>query len=112
MNNQPPPKNQVLDIRNIILFIKNSNLTTKQEKINYLKKYKFIHIDYSFLYNIIINHDLNNNNIKEVKILNQMLSKISDINNNIITKNSGEEQMGKILVDEYVMPMLEKSKNN
>ena len=56
MNNSyqgPPPKKQKLNIRNIFEEVKKSNLNTKEDKINYLKKYKFIEQDYNFLYNII-----------------------------------------------------------
>jgi len=112
MNNGPPPKKQRLDMKSIINFIKNSDLKTKNDKINYLKKYKYIHTDYTFLYNIIINNDLNNNTLKEVNILNQMLAKIGDINDNKLSKKKGEEQIGQVLVDNYVMPMLQKNKKN
>ena len=66
--------------------------------------------DYEFLYKLIINHDLNDNSIKEVNILNQMLEKIEDIKDNKVSQKKGEEQIGKVLVDEYVMPMLNKNK--
>ena len=110
MNQEPPPKKQNLNIKEIVLYIKNSDLKTKEEKVNYLKKYKYINTDYAFLYNIMINYDLNDNTKKEVDILNQMLSKIQDINDKKISKKKGEEQLGQVLVDTYVKPMLEKEK--
>lgn len=114
MNNQeyvgPPPKIQKLDIRAIIDEVKNSNLNTKKDKVNYLKKYKYIEKDYNFLYNIIVNNDLKFGKSKELKILNMMLSKIEDINDKKISQRKGEEDIGSVLVDEYVKPMLEKQK--
>ena len=114
MNNQeysgPPPKIQKLDIRAIIDEVKNSNLNTKKDKVNYLKKYKYIEKDYNCLYNIIVNNDLKFGKSKELKILNMMLSKIEDINDEKISQRKGEEDIGNVLVDEYVKPMLEKQK--
>lgn len=106
----PPPKIQRLDIRAIINEVKSSNLNTKEDKINYLKKYKYIKTDYNFLYNIIINNDLKNGKSKEMNILNMMMSKIDDIKDNKVSKKKGEEEIGQVLVDTYVMPQLEKSK--
>jgi hypothetical protein len=111
MENQgPPPKIQKLDIRSIYEDVKNSNLNTKKDKINYLKKYKYIEKDYNFLYNIIINNDLKNGKLKEIKILNTMLSKIDAIKDNKITKRKGENEIGQVLVDEYIKPQIKKSK--
>ena len=114
MNNQgPPPKIEKLNLKVIINDIKNNaELNTKEKKIKYLKKYKYMQTDYEFLYKLIINYNLNDNTIKEVKILNQMLEKIEDIKDNKVSQKKGEEQIGKVLVDEYVMPMLEKNKKN
>lgn len=109
-NKRPPPKIQKLDIRSIYEDVKNSNLNTKKDKIDYLKKYKYIEKDYNFLYNIIINNDLNHGNSREIKVLNTMLSKIDDIKDNKISKRKGEEEMGQVLVDEYIKPQIEKSK--
>lgn len=109
-NKEPPPKIQKLDIRSIYEDVKNSNLNTKKDKIDYLKKYKYIEKDYNFLYNIIINNDLNHGNSREIKVLNTMLSKIDDIKDNKISKRKGEEEIGQVLVDEYVKPQIEKSK--
>ena len=107
----PPPKIEKLDIKVIINDIKNNaELNTKEKKIKYLKKYRYMQTDYEFLYNLIINNDLNDNTIKEVNILNQMLGKIEDIKDNKVSQKKGEEQIGKVLVDEYVMPMLNKNK--
>jgi len=113
MNNQPqgpPPKIQKLDIRAIYEEVKNSNLNTRKDKINFLKKYKYIEQDYNFLYNIIINNDLKNGQSQELKILNFMLSKIDDIKDNKVSKKKGEESVGQVLVDTYVKPMLDNQK--
>lgn len=113
MNNQhqgPPPKIQKLDIRAIYEEIKNSNLNTRKDKVNFLKKYKYIEKDYNFLYNIIINNDLKNGKSQELQILNFMLSKIDDVNNNKDSKKNIEVEVGQVLVDNYVKPMLEKKK--
>ena len=69
MNQQgPPPKVEPLNIKKIILEIKDSeDLNTKDKKIKHLKKYRYIKTDYEFLYNLIINNDLNDDTIKEVK---------------------------------------------
>lgn len=109
-NKGPPPKIQKLDIRSIYEDVKNSNLNTKKDKIDYLKKYKYIEKDYNFLYNIIINNDLNHGKSREIKVLNTMLSKIDDIKDNKISKRKGEEEIGQVLVDEYIKPQIEKSK--
>lgn len=113
MNNQhqgPPPKIQKLDIRAIYEEIKNSNLNTRKDKVNFLKKYKYIEKDYNFLYNIIINNDLKNGKSQELQILNFMLSKIDDINDKKVSQKKGEEEVGQVLVDTYVKPMLDKKK--
>ena len=111
MENQgPSPKIQKLDIRSIYEDVKNSNLNTKKDKIDYLKKYKYIEKDYNFLYSIIINNDLNHSNSRELKVLNTMLSKIDAIKDNKISKRKGEEEIGQVLVDEYIKPQIEKSK--
>lgn len=107
---EPPPKNKKLDIRAIFEEVKNSNLNTKEDKVNYLKKYKYIEQDYNFLYNIIINNDIKHGQSKEVKILNMMLSKIDDIKDNKVSKKKGEEDIGQVLVDAYIKPQIEKSK--
>ena len=104
-----PEKKERLDIYSIINYIKNSDLKTKIDKINYLKKYKHIHMDYSFLYNIIINNDLNDNTSKEVEILNNMLQNIKDINDQKISKFEGEKEIGELIADTYIKPMLEKN---
>ena len=39
-----------------------------------------------------------------------MLSKIDDIKDNKISKRKGEEEMGQVLVDEYIKPQIQKSK--
>ena len=106
----PPPKIQKLDISGIINEVKSSNLNTKEDKINYLKKYKYIEKDYNFLYNIIIENDLKNSKSKEMNILNMMMSKIDDISNNKVTKRKGEEDIGQILVDTYVKPKMKEAK--
>jgi len=106
----PLPKIQNLDIRSIFEEVKNSNLNTKEDKVNYLKKYKYIEQDYNFLYEIIINNDIKNGKSKEIKILNMMLSKIDDIKDNKISKIKGEEEIGQVLVDFYIKPQIEKSK--
>ena len=106
----PPPKIQKLNIRAVFEEVKNSSLNTKVDKINYLKKYKYIEQDYNFLYNIIINNDLKHSNTKEMKILNMMLSKIDDIKDNKVSKRKGEEDIGQVLVDAYIKPQIEKSK--
>ena len=87
MNQQgPPPKVEPLNIKKIILEIKDSeDLNTKDKKIKHLKKYRYMKTDYEFLYNLIINNDLNDDTIKEVKILNQMLGKI-DFQLNLVYK--------------------------
>ena len=113
MNNQmnePKPKIQKLNIYEIINEVKKSNLNTKDDKINYLKKYKYIENDYTFLYNIIINNDLKNSTSKEMKILNIMLDKVNQLNNNDINKRKCDEDIGQVLVDEYVKPLIEKNK--
>lgn len=107
---EPPPKKERLDVYSIINYIKNSDLKNKRDKINYLKKYKYIHIDYSFLYNIIINNDLNNNTSKEVEILNKMLQNIKDINEQKVSKFEGEKEIGELIADTYIKPMLDKNK--
>ena len=113
MNNQmnePKPKIQKLNIYDIINEVKNSNLNSKDDKINYLKKYKYIENDYTFLYNIIINNDLKNSTSNEMKILNIMLSKVNQLNNNDINKIKCDEDIGQVLVNEYVKPLIEKNK--
>ena len=39
-----------------------------------------------------------------------MLSKIDDINDKKVSKKKGEEEVGQVLVDTYVKPMLDKKK--
>jgi len=107
----PPPKIQKLDISGIINEVKSLNLNTKEDKINYLKKYKYIKTDYNFLYNIIIENDLKNSKSKEMNILNMMITKIDDINNNKVTKRKGEEDIGQVLVDTYIKPKMKEAKN-
>jgi len=106
----PPPKNQKLDIRAIFEEVKKSNLNTKKDKINFLKKYQYIEKDYNFLYNIIINNDIKHGKSKEMEIFNMMLSKIDDIKDNKVSKRKGEEEIGQVLVDAYIKPQIEKSK--
>jgi hypothetical protein len=105
---QPPPKIEPLDIPKIIKHCK--KYRNKKEKLDYLKKYKHIQIDYKFLYNLILNNDLNNNNLKDVQILNYMLKQTEDIKNNKVSKKDGEVAVGSLLVDTYVKPMLDKNK--
>jgi hypothetical protein len=105
---QPPPKIEPLDISKIIQHCKNCR--NKKEKLDYLKKYKHIQQDYNFLYNIIVNNDLNNNNLKDVQILNYMLKQTEDIKNNRVSQKEGEVAVGSLLVDTYVKPMLDKKK--
>lgn len=105
-----PPKIEQLDIKQIILDLKDSDLKTKQEKEEYLKKYKHIKTDYKFLYNLIINNDLHDNNNKDINVLNTMLNQIKKIDNNEVSKEKGELVVGELLVDTYVKPLIEKEK--
>ena len=50
----PPPKIQKLDISGIINEVKSLNLNTKEDKINYLKKYKYIKTDYKYTCSMLI----------------------------------------------------------
>lgn len=103
---QPTQKIEPLDIKQIIINCK--KYRNKNEKLNYLKKYKYIQQDYKFLYNIIIDNDLNNNNLNDVKILNYMLQQTDNIKNNKVSQKEGEVAVGSLLVDTYVKPMLDK----
>jgi hypothetical protein len=105
---QPSPKIEPLNISEIIQYCKTCR--NKKEKLDYLKKYKYIQQDYKFLYNIIINNDLNNENLKDIQILNYMLQQTDNIKNNRVTKKEGEVAVGSLLVDTYVKPMLDKNK--
>jgi len=105
-----PPKKEQLDIKQIILDLKDSNLKTKQEKEEYLSKYKYIKTDYTFLYNLVVNNDLNDNNNKDINVLNTMLKQIKKIDNNEVSKEKGELEVGELLVDTYVKPLIEKEK--
>ena len=108
--NEPPPKKEKLDIKEIIIHIKNSDLKTKKQKEEYLKKYKYIKTDYTFLYNLVINNDLDDNSNKDVNILNMMLFQIDNIDKKKISKQKGEAVIGQALVDTYVKPMMDKKK--
>ena len=67
----------------------------QKKKIKYLKKYKYMQTDYEFLYKLIINHDLNDNTIKEVNILNQMLGKIEEIKDNKVSQKKEKNKLVK-----------------
>ena len=103
-----PPKIEQLDIKQIILDLKDSNLKTKQEKEEHLSKYKYIKTDYTFLYNLVVNNDLDDNNNKDINVLNTMLRQIKKIDNNEVSKEKGELEVGELLVDTYVKPLIEK----
>ena len=105
-----PPKIEQLDIKQIILDLKDSNLKTKQEKEEHLSKYKYIKTDYTFLYNLVVNNDLDDNNNKDINVLNTMLRQIKKIDNNEVSKEKGELEVGELLVDTYVKPLIEKEK--
>ena len=45
-----------------------------------------------------------------MKILNIMLDKVDQLNNNDINKRKCDEDIGQVLVDEYVKPLIEKNK--
>ena len=40
-----------------------------------------------------------------------MLGKIEEIKKKKVSQKKGEEEIGKVLVDEYVMPILDKDKD-
>ena len=105
-----PPKKEQLDIKQIILDLKDSKLKTKQEKEEHLSKYKYIKTDYTFLYNLVVNNDLDDNNNKDINVLNTMLRQIKKIDNNEVSKEKGELEVGELLVDTYVKPLIEKEK--
>jgi hypothetical protein len=104
-------KKQILNFKNIIDDLKKNNINTKSEKIDYFKKYKYVKEDYSFLYNIIIEHDLYNEDIFEIKMLNMMLTKLDEIIQEPHKKTEKEKEIGQVLVDKYVTPLLDKDKN-
>jgi hypothetical protein len=62
------------------------------------------------LYNIIINNDLNDETIFDVKMLNMMIKKIDEIIEEPDKKTEKEKEIGQVLVDKYVTPLLEKNK--
>jgi hypothetical protein len=107
---KPPPKKEPLNLNEISLYIKDTKngLITKEQKIEFLKRYKYIKCDYGFFYNIIVENDLNDNNIKEVRILNSMLSNISKLNNKKISKKGADIKIGQVLVDEIIKPQADK----
>ena len=104
--NEPPPKKEKLNIKKIINHIKESDLKTKKEKEGYLKKYKYMKMDYTFLYNLIVNNDLEDNKNKEVNILNTMMEQINNIEEKKVSKENGEKKIGELLVDTYVKPVM------
>jgi len=104
------PKKQILNFKNILQDLKQNNINSKLDKINYFKKYKYVKEDYSFLYNIIINNDLNDETIFDVKMLNMMIKKIDEIIEEPDKKTEKEKEIGQVLVDKYVTPLLEKNK--
>jgi len=109
--NGPPQKKETLDIKQLILNLKELNLKTKQDKEQYFSKYKYIKTDYTFLYNLVINNDLDDNNNKNIKILNTMLTQIKKIDNKELSKENGERKVGELLAEIYVKPLIEKNKN-
>ena len=104
--NETKPKKEKLNIKEIIKHIKETNLKTKKEKERYLKRYKYMKTDYEFLYNLIVNNDLEDNKNKEINILNRMLEEINNIEENKVSKEKGEKKIGELLVDTYVKPKL------
>ena len=60
------------------------------------------------MYNIIINNDLNDETIFDVKMLNMMIRKIDEIIEEPDKKTEKEKEIGQVLVDKYVTPLLEK----
>lgn len=108
--NGPPPKKENLDIKQIILDLKDSNLKTKQEKEEHLSKYKYIKTDYTFLYNLVVNNDLDDNTNKDINVLNTMLRQIKKIDNKEVSKENGEREVGELLAETYVKPLIEKEK--
>jgi hypothetical protein len=49
--------------------------------------------------------------VKQNEDLNTKDKKIKHLKKNKVSKKKGEEEIGKVLVDEYVMPMLDKNKD-
>lgn len=107
---QLPPKQQPLPIRKIILKIKEEGLNTYEEKVKFLSRFKYIQTDYTSIYNIIINNDLNDNNIEEVRILNQMLHIIGEQEEKGYSIKKRDEKVGQVLVNEIVMPRVREEK--
>tara|TARA_B110000259_G_scaffold87644_1_gene102012 strand:- start:9505 stop:9843 length:339 start_codon:yes stop_codon:yes gene_type:complete len=108
--NKSIEKKETLDIKKIILDIKDSNLKTKKEKEEYLSKYKYIKLDYLFIYNLIINNNLDDNKNKDIEILNRMLNQIKQIDNKEISKKHADKEIGELLVERYVNPLISKEK--
>lgn len=100
-------KKEPLNMRSVVMeVISNSKLKTTDDKKRYLRKYPHIEHDYPSFYKLIINHDLQDQNIPEVRILYVMLQKSQEINDNKITKNEGEEVVGRLLMNSIIKPNL------
>ena len=109
----PAPKKEPLDILSIIIAIKNNpSLKTRESKVSYLRQYPHISTDYEKLYNLIINHNLNDNSVKDIKILNTMIEKIEDEKNKKINEMDRDKQIGTLLMKEFLLKPNQNPPNN
>jgi|TARA_B110000093_G_C12766240_1_gene324675 hypothetical protein len=104
--NELPPKKEKLDIKEIIMDLKKQNFKSKKEKENFLSKYKHIKTDYFFLYDLVVNNNLDDNTNKEINVLNTILSQLKKIDDKEVTKENGEKMVGELLVDTYIKPQM------
>lgn len=104
MQGDPLAKREKLNLRGIIDYLKtNSNIyNTREKKEEYLRRYKYMREEYEFIYNVIINNDLNNNMIRDVRILNNILATID----RGLPQRTEEVKIGTILRDEIVIPQV------
>ena len=79
----------------------------QQEKEQELSKYKYIKTDYTFLYNLVVNNDLDDNTNKDINVLNTMLRQIKKIDNKEVSKENGERKVGELLAETYIKPLIE-----
>jgi hypothetical protein len=108
MEDNPLIKREKLDLRAIINYLKeNANqYNTREKKEEYLSRYRYMREEYEFIYTIIINNDLNNNMIRDVRILNNILATID----RKMPQRAEEVQIGTILRDEIVIPQVNRAK--
>lgn len=88
------------NIHNIVQELKAKNFNTVEERVKYLKQYPNLKKKYKNIYPILIHNNLCDTQIKDVRILNNMLDYAKKIQRGQMSHDEGGLIIGEMVLNE------------